>query len=240
MCSSQQREGEQKPQQLLTCQSDEHDTNPHVIIADAESTTRRTVRFDTAPPTIVAEVAALRDLDEDQKRSLWWSLSDYEVFSDTARNICKEVRRCPSLTSGLDEALRKAVRNSKQTEYDGKLQLVPHDQGLTHWCTHAHSRRGLERLASSFHCKSRNAGVVLTKSSVLNLSLCGDELAKEASRLSLHSRIFARMMGEADAAALLRHSELRRCSGDHIYRVRAQALHRSSSLPSQGLVRKTL
>lgn len=112
-------------------------------------------------------------------------------------------------------------------------------QGLAHWCTHGHSRRGLERWGSLYHCSSRNKGADLCKSTVIKLSLTSDELALEASRLSLSSRIFARMMGEADEVASFRtHTELRRWS-DMGGNYRVRSIHRTSSLPTPGLVRTT-
>jgi hypothetical protein len=230
-CSSERREEEKQAQSS--------DTSTEATAAQT-STSRRKVRFHPSISQVVVTLPTLREIDEDQKRRLWWSLSDYEVFTDTARNISREVRRHPGLTSGLDEAFRKALLASKHVDQvEEAMQQIPLDPGLAHWCTHGHSRRGLERWGSQYHGTSRTDATDSSKSTVVNLNLSGDELAREASRLSLSSRVFARMMGEADEAAAIRtHTELRRWSGGATMRV--QAMHRTSSLPLRGLVRTNL
>jgi hypothetical protein len=138
--------------------------------------------------------------------------------------------------------LRKKISSAEiSLSYSPSLVVffIIYLQGLAHWCTHGHSRRGLERWGSQYHGTSRTDATDSSKSTVVNLNLSGDELAREASRLSLSSRVFARMMGEADEAAAIRtHTELRRWSGGATMRV--QAMHRTSSLPLRGLVRTNL
>ena len=99
-----------------------------IIGTDTRIKTRRTVRFHSSPSQVVAHLPTLREIDEDQKRRLWWSMSDYEVFSDTARNISKEVRRHSALTVGLDDAWRKAVQASKNVDQiDDAIQQISLD-----------------------------------------------------------------------------------------------------------------
>ena len=95
---------------------------------DDGTKTRRTVRFQASPSQVVAHLPTLREMDEDQKRRLWWSMSDYEVFTDTARNISKEVRRHSALTVGLDDAWRKAIQASKNVDQvDDAMQQISLD-----------------------------------------------------------------------------------------------------------------
>jgi hypothetical protein len=125
-CSSERREEEKQAQSS--------DTSTEATAAQT-STSRRKVRFHPSISQVVVTLPNLREIDEDQKRRLWWSLSDYEVFTDTARNISREVRRHPGLTSGLDEAFRKALLASKHVDQvEEAMRQIPLDPVSLQFC----------------------------------------------------------------------------------------------------------
>lgn len=93
------------------------------------------------------------------------------------------------------------------------------DKGLVPWCTHGHSRRGLERWSSKSHGNARTADAESAKAAVVAASRRHarrssrrssgsavvaqneDEIGRVSRSSSRTARIFARMMGEADAFA---------------------------------------
>ena len=68
----------------------------------------RTTQQQEQPHTIIAYLPLPHEMESEQRNSLWWSRRDYADFSDTAKNIAQQVRQHPALTSGLEEAYRRA------------------------------------------------------------------------------------------------------------------------------------
>jgi hypothetical protein len=78
------------------------------------------VHFCQDDPPLIGYVSLSKDLEPSQRDALWWSANDYEVFAETAKSISKEVRKHHALTTGIDEAYRRAgeVATELQDEQD--------------------------------------------------------------------------------------------------------------------------
>jgi len=86
------------------------------------------------------------------------------------------------------------------------LTLTIGAQGLAQWCTHGHSRRGLERWGSQLYAAFRGSNRSRSNSYIVSLQnqMSADGLRAESLNRTRASRLFARMMGEADATAVAR------------------------------------
>lgn len=71
---------------------------------DATGTTQQQAQSHT----VIAYLPLPHEMESEQRNALWWSQRDYADFSDTAKNIARQVRHHPALTSGLEEAYRQA------------------------------------------------------------------------------------------------------------------------------------
>lgn len=150
--------------------------------------------------TTVIEIEHYTNYDEETRKSLWHSRSDYHFSRSTARVIAKESERYGH-SKQLDGVFISA--------YDDKVQ-----SSLNIWCIHGHSRRGLERWANSHHGRIRKDDQYMYLQSILRSqhemksSMPDKSIAVKAERLrevsfilSRKSRLFAQMMGEADYQA---------------------------------------
>jgi hypothetical protein len=86
------------------------------------SLTVKQLRFAEDEPQIIEYLPLRSNLKSEQKDALWWNLKDYEIFSETARCISKEVRKHPSMSSSLDVAYLQATSLSEEAESDEVLQ----------------------------------------------------------------------------------------------------------------------
>ncbi len=86
-------------------------------------------------------------------------------------------------------------------------------QGLLQWCAHGHSRRGLERSCSKslfkrweYTKRVRETIIAMSKlsHSQPSSSINDENLRQISEKESRLPRLFARLMGEADAGALTR------------------------------------
>mmetsp|Transcript_35699 Transcript_35699/g.53219 ORF Transcript_35699/g.53219 Transcript_35699/m.53219 type:complete len:297 (+) Transcript_35699:247-1137(+) len=166
------------------------------------------VKFD-ANVEIIELIPLPDELSQEERQSVWWTMDDYQEFSETAHHICKEVRRHGALTTGLDEALKRSERAAKmvdESRVEEVITKISADPGLAQWCTHGHSRRGLERSGSRYHNSFRGVQAQDTRACALlfQSNLSREELRTEYLLRSRSARIFARLMGEADAIAATR------------------------------------
>jgi len=168
------------------------------------------LRFAPEIVQVVEFLPTRAELSDSETRAFWWLPEDYEEFKLTAKLICKEVRRNTKYTAGLDAAYRRATRaavtidDENDDEIEGVLKNLNLDLGLAQWCTHGHSRRGLERWGSRMHGLNRGEHAEDAKTEIVKLGDILDDmdlLRLEAEKRTRVSRIFARMMGEADAVA---------------------------------------
>lgn len=82
---------------------------------------------------------------------------------------------------------------------------IRNSQGLALWCAHGHSRRGLERSGSSLHSCRRSERIRRSHRTIVDESKQGvddEELRRISEQETLLPKLMARMLGEADAAAV--------------------------------------
>lgn len=157
---------------------------------------------------VVCEIEPCMNMTDDDRKSLWFTRSDYHFSRSTARVISKESER---------------YGHSKQLDGAYVATFAGHVQdALNLWARHGHSRRGLERWANSHHGNVRKDDQYLYQQGVLRaqqeLKLKGgtatsaqpssssptrtEERLREVGHvLSCKARLFAQMLGEADAHA---------------------------------------
>ena len=155
-------------------------------------------RQDDELATIALEIESIYDLSEDDKKDIWFSRSDYHFSRSSARVIAKESERY-----GHSKHLDCAFITAHDQHVQDRLNL---------WCLHGSSRRGLERWANSAHGDLRKDDQCIHVRGVIRaqteMRLKGEDDLKQETRLrdvseilSLKSRLFAQMIGEADANA---------------------------------------
>jgi hypothetical protein len=148
--------------------------------------------------TTIIEIEHYTDYDEETRKSLWYSRSDYHFSRSTARVIAKESERYGH-SKQLDGVYISA--------YDEKVQA-----SLNVWCVRGHSRRGLERWANTHHGRVRKddqymylQSILRTQHEMKSTQRPAEERAERLREvsfiLSRKSRLFAQMMGEADRQA---------------------------------------
>jgi hypothetical protein len=148
---------------------------------------------------VVAEVEPCFSFSDEQRKDRWFARSDYHFSRQSARVIAKESERY-----GHSKHLEGVYTSAFSQQAQDMLNL---------WSLHGHSRRGLERWANSRHGRIRKEDQqmyeqgILRAQQELKLKNEGDKNA-QAERLrevslvlSRKSRLFAQMMGEADANA---------------------------------------
>lgn len=165
-----------------------------------DTTCPKRVRF--ASHTVVAYLPNRPDTAEDEKCSTWWSLDDFHSMATDASQWAEESRRSKALIDSLDHALREARRGALQQN----SQILSEYQTLRLWCQYGHSRRGLERAASTLHEVTRSNIINLVRKRVVHLSHAGadtDEIRRASEKASRSSVMFAILIGKADAEASL-------------------------------------
>lgn len=167
----------------------------------SSSDTKRSVSFpqqDRDLAIVALEIESIDDISEEDKKNLWYARSDYHFSRSSARVIAKESERY-----GHSKHLDRVYIPTFDQQVQDRLNL---------WALHGSSRRGLERWANSSHGDERKDDQHIYIKGVLRAqtdsSLRGEdrvtreEKIREASeKLSQKSRLFAKMIGDADARA---------------------------------------
>ncbi|KAG7341704.1 hypothetical protein IV203_023657 [Nitzschia inconspicua] len=150
---------------------------------------------------VVAEIEPCMNFSEADRKSLFYARSDFHFSRSTARVIAKESERYGH-SKHLDGVFISAFQQQAQ-------------DALNLWVLHGHCRRGLERWANTHHGRNRKddqhmytQGVLRAQREMKLTDACGGDVQAQAERLrevgyilSRKSRLFAQMMGEADAQA---------------------------------------
>lgn len=150
---------------------------------------------------VLAEIEPCMNYSDDDRKRLWYARSDYHLSRSTARVIAKESERY-----GHSKQLDGVYISAFQQEAQDALNL---------WALHGHSRRGLERWANTHHGLIRRddqhaylQGLLRAQNDKKLKNDCNDDKHAQMERLrevglvlSRKSRLFAQMIGEADAHA---------------------------------------
>jgi hypothetical protein len=148
--------------------------------------------------TVALIIESVDDLSQQDKKTLWFSRSDYQFSRSSARVIAKESERYGH-SKHLDNVYIPAF--DQQVQY--KLNL---------WALHGSTRRGIERWANSSHGNLRKKdqhvyvnGVIRAQTEMklkdTDQDTLEERLREVGEMLSQKSRFFAEMLGSADAQA---------------------------------------
>lgn len=167
------------------------------------TSSRRRVRFSRN----LFEISPESFPEKVEANSRWWSPTEISQFRHNAKLSSREARKKTWMTNAFERSYKRSTRIALVQEDETKLQKVLHEimpnQELMDWSRFGHCKRGLERWSSKLHNAARSEVVTELRRTVLEMNGCDLQLIRyESERLSRVSRIFARLMGQADAEAV--------------------------------------
>jgi hypothetical protein len=128
-------------------------------------------------------------------------------FFLSAKTLSKEAQRSNFMVTGFEQAYEtSAVLSQKgKSALQSTLEHVQVHQDLLDWCRFGHSWRGLERSSCVMHNDARTEVAKNARCVVFEMMKRGNldarVIRRYYERASRSSKIFARIMGEADALA---------------------------------------
>lgn len=167
---------------------------------------KRQLSFATEIARVVATGLPLHEYTDEEFESCWWSARDQHCFRVDSKEVASRVRKCGSafitllddsyesahnLSFGLSESAVDVLLNDP-SKYTSKLEA---------WTLIGQERRGLEKSISELQRFERKTGARESRGIVLELEqmgISGDEIGKLYALHCRTSRIYARMMGNAD------------------------------------------
>lgn len=163
------------------------------------------VRF-ASEPQIVCYVSARSELTPEEMNETWWSPAAMKEFFRSAKTLSKEAQRSNFMVTGFEQAYETSAALSRKGKATLPMTLenIPVHQDVVDWCRFGHSWRGLERSSSVVHNELRTHMTRKSKNVVFDLMKRGiavePQVVRRAyERASRSSKIFARIIGEADA-----------------------------------------
>jgi hypothetical protein len=178
---------------------------PIITITPQHKSKRKKVRF--SRDEIVQYVTARSEMTLEETKSIWWSPAEMQEFRHTAKIISRETRGAEWMIRSLEESCNIARQIAKSCSDEMLMEektwehLEPR-QDLVDWCRYGHSRRGMERWFCKAHKEIRADTTSKARRRILEMQRCDDDFLRRISeRFSRSSRIFARLIGEADAKA---------------------------------------
>lgn len=121
---------------FIDVMKDEHDsmdttcTENSSLWSGGTTSTTKHVRFTSTPPQIIALLPLPTEMALEERNAIWWTSQDYQVFNETAKSISKEVRKHRKLTSGLEEACRRAEQASRSLQQEDRVEEALHTLAL--------------------------------------------------------------------------------------------------------------
>jgi hypothetical protein len=164
----------------------------------------KNVRF-ALEPTVFALVTARSELTTEEMNDTWWTHADMKEFFRSAMTLSKDAQRRDFMLAGVKHAYESskymASSQKGKTALQKRLENIQIDQNLLDWCRFGHSWRGLERASSVAHNEARTHIAQKARSVVfdMELDMDADVIGRAYERASRSSKVFARVMGEADA-----------------------------------------
>jgi hypothetical protein len=161
---------------------------------------RRKVAFNISDNSLI-EIGCVSFLSSDERRKIWYIREDYDFFKMSSAVIVRELRN-----NGIDLMLEGTYLSDASLQQNIKSQQL-----LKRWCRYGQFGRGMERRISPEHGKSRKLEIAqymrtvlqtqVTVTGILDNDNRANELAGVAISLSENARVFALLMGRADAYA---------------------------------------
>lgn len=154
----------------------------------------RTARFpedDAEVSSVLCTIPNREDLTPEDVANLWFSKEDYNLTRSLAKSLSRDVARA-KLSRHLDDT------------FSGKRSKTASEK-LRQWSSNCDDMRGLERWSNRDHGESRHNEQFRVLMAVLEAQDEGADIEKMKdvyTTASKAARLYARMMGKADAAAL--------------------------------------
>mmetsp|Transcript_24581 Transcript_24581/g.36077 ORF Transcript_24581/g.36077 Transcript_24581/m.36077 type:complete len:288 (-) Transcript_24581:315-1178(-) len=166
---------------MCSCDDREEDEGTHA------TTILKKVRFSSVPSKVVCTVPSV---SEDARNQVWWNVREFE-----------NIRRVAVMNDNESFQYRYVYGKCLETAFSSPSQ---NKSLLAQWCMFEHSRRGLEREMCEKHRHQRISSRRKSRKAVLEgqkKKMNAVELASVYEGLTMASKKFASVMGEADAAA---------------------------------------
>jgi hypothetical protein len=167
---------------------------------------KRRLSFAPKISSVVATVLPLDEYTTEEIESCWWSDCDQACFRVDSQEVASKVKRCgSSFITLLDDSYKSAYELSFRLSESAVDDLLndpsKYTSKLEAWTLIGQERRGLEKSISALQNFERRIGACESRGMVLELGQMGiscDEIGKLYAEHSRTSRIYARMMGNAD------------------------------------------
>lgn len=213
------------PQSTSSCSSDSLDCflqEDFDIFHYSPQHKRKRVRIN-GKPHLCGYIEHVSDLTPEERSLRWYSKDDFEETKKVAKSRCRELRRRGAFKRCLVNAYDQACNNATQpghrieeTDSISSSRVIEPGTDLVDWCKDV--QRGLERWTSKVHgfLRGKHAGeakhAVLLEQARQFLVDERDEtqMAKVATHASRSARLFAHLIGQADAAVVSTESRKRR------------------------------
>jgi hypothetical protein len=165
------------------------------------------VRFEdsTQLRKVVCEVENRSDISDEEYRSVWYSLDEYEKIKQYGKLLSAELRR-----SGRSHLLNGSLQTPSDSKISNGNDMDEVQQLLILWSRMGGFCRGLERWVNPSEGKQwkklqlQSIQIVLDAQNLQRESsgeVCDESLRRISESYTAPSRIYARKMGIADAAA---------------------------------------
>lgn len=169
---------------------------------------RKKVRFAPARSEIVEYVASRSDLSLEESKHIWWTPSEMREFRHAAKTMSRETRGTTWMIQSVEEAFNTARQIASSFPEDTltseALQHIKPREDFVDWCRYGHSRRGLERWSCKAHKDARAEAASKARKRVIEMHKCNsDFLRRIYERFSRASKVYARLIGLADAEAVV-------------------------------------
>jgi hypothetical protein len=189
---------------------DSFDTTESISPECNQSRSSKHIRFSRSD-SMVYKTLSRDDLSTLEKSSMWWSQQELEAFRYRAIQVAAYTRNEGQsfITKTIVQSLVIAANLASSSNDDASMSSIFHDpspyaEHMISWCQRSNARRGLERFVVNKTSTMRGT-VSLHRKHVLRLykTYHDDELAAQMSQnISRGNRLFARLLGYADAAIL--------------------------------------
>jgi hypothetical protein len=172
---------------------------------------RKRFRFAPEISQVVGTVLSRDDFTVEESSNYWWSKEKTLTFRSAACLVIETARaNKDENTICLIDDSYKFARNVAGCLKDDAIEDILkdpslHTRRLEIWSTKGQEACGLERMISQLQQLERRADYVRLRRYVVNkceTTRTVEEIAEVATRLSLTSRVYARMVGHAEAHIL--------------------------------------
>jgi hypothetical protein len=203
---------------------------------------RKMFRFapETSQVVVVGWVLSRDDFSEEEKSNYWYSKETHETMRSSARTSIDTVRakKGGDIIDLIDDSYKFAKDVVGCLKVDAIEEILQdpssHTRRLEDWSAKGHDACGLERTLSQLQHLERRADYMRLSRYVVNTSRVKgtvEEIAEVATRFSLTSRVYARMVGHAEAHALLNAGRAPRESKAALHYARRKAVRCHTMVP---------